>query len=112
MVKDIIISQAKNGEYGFAIDRIMRDYRVKHAYRFNYLDCLREALIDYFIEQIAVAKYYGYCDEVVIATLDNLEKQANAFQRFENDWNVACLLDDIYSDKVLNSFRKEGVING
>lgn len=111
MTKDLIIQKAKNGGYGFAIDRIMRDYRVQHAYRFNYLDCLRSALIDYFIEQLAVVKYYGYNKEVVDATLTNLEKQANAFQRFENDWNIACLLDEILFQKQMKAMRKEGVAN-
>lgn len=107
MVKDIIISQAKNGEYGFAIDRIMRDYRVKHAYRFNYLDCLRSALIDYMVEQLKVAKYYGYNSEIQNATIDNLFRQVEAFRRFENDWELACEIDEMLFQKAM---RKEGEV--
>nr|CDL65617.1 unnamed protein product [uncultured bacterium] len=45
--KDLVIDKARKGGYGFAIDRIMWDYRVKHAYRFNFRECLRDAVIDY-----------------------------------------------------------------
>lgn len=107
-VKDLIIDKARNGGYGFAIERIMRDSRVKHAYRFNFRDCLRNALIDYAVEQMKVAQYYGYTEEIVNATLDNVQKQLEAFQRFNDDWELACLLDELSYQKALKAMRKEG----
>lgn len=108
--KDLVIDKARKGGYGFAIDRIMWDYRVKHAYRFNFRECLRDAVIDYAKEQLAVAKYYGYREDVVNDTLDNLQKQLEAFQRFDNDWEVACLLDEMGFEKALKAMRKEGEV--
>lgn len=109
--KDLVIDKARKGGYGFAIDRIMWDSRVKHAYRFNFRDCLRDAVIDYAKEQLSVAQYYGYREDVVNATLDNLQKQLEAFQQFDNDWELACLLDEILFQKQMKAMRKEGVAN-
>ena len=108
--KDLVIDKARKGGYGFAIDRIMWDYRVKHAYRFNFRDCLRDAVIDYATEQISVARDYSYREDVVNDTLDNLQKQLEAFQRFDNDWEVACLLDEMLFQKRMKAMRKKGEV--
>lgn len=107
-VKDLIIDKARKGGYGFAIDRIMQDYRVKHAYRFNFRDCLRDAVIDYATEQISVARDYDYIEAEVKATCENVKKQLKAFEAFDNDWELACVLDELNYQKALKALRKEG----
>lgn len=110
-MKDLIIDKAHTGGYGFTIERIMQDYRVKNAHSFNFRDCVRDALIDYATEQLKVAQYCGYSKEIVDFTLDKLQKQFEAFETFDNDWELACLLDELNFQKAMNAMRKEGVEN-
>lgn len=110
-VRDLLIDKARKGGYGFAIERIMQDSRVKNANRQDFRDCLRDAVIDYATEQISVARDYDYIESVKKDTCANVKKQLEAFQQFDNDWELSLLLEDMYSEKVLKSLRKEGVSN-
>lgn len=46
-MKDMIIDKARNGGYGFNNEYILLDNAVKHAYRFNFRECVRDAVIRY-----------------------------------------------------------------
>lgn len=107
----MLIEKVRNGGYGFATERIVCDYRVKHAYTYNFRDCLRDAVIDYAKEQLIVIKDCGYIDEVVNESIDNLQKQLHAYQSFDNDWNFAEEYDEIILRQKLKELAKEGVEN-
>lgn len=107
----MLIEKVRSGGYGFATERIVCDYRVKHAYIHNFRDCLRDAVIDYAKEQLIVIKDCGYIDEIVNASIDNLQKQLEAYKCFDDDWNFANEYDEIIFRQKLKELAKEGVDN-
>lgn len=94
-MKQMIVDKAKSGGYGFSYDYVLDDYKVKHSNINTFIDCVRDAVINYCEWQLGVVKYYDYKDTLIQGVLVNIKKQMNAYEAMKSDWDLALLLEEM-----------------
>lgn len=96
-LKRIIVEKAKSGGYRFNSEYVLGNYHVKQAIGVDaFHDAIREAVISYARWQLDIIKGgYGYVDRVKEGLISNVREQLLAYDAFDQDWQVACELEQL-----------------
>lgn len=101
-----LIKAVKNGDFRFNKEYILEDRRVKNSFGENFINAIRDAVIDYASWQLMVIKNYShiYGENAVKGVCENIEREFNSFNDFKKEWEKIELLEN--HERILNEIKQ------
>lgn len=90
-----LIKAVKNGDFHFNKEYILEDKRVKLSFGEDFMDKIRDAMLDYTSWQLMVIKNYSdvYGEKAVRGVCENIQNQFNSFNNLKEEWEKIEILE-------------------
>lgn len=101
-----LIKAVKNGDFHFNKEYILEDRRVKLTFGEDFINGLRDAVMNYASWQLMVIKNYShiYGEKAVRGVCDNIQRQFDSFDEFKKEWEMIELLEN--HERILNDIKQ------